>query len=73
MSEVQEGKSMSHKRKDGIFVIQAEPARTCQMCGKKAECRPYGPNGQVVCFGCAMKDPEEAKRQLEKRMGVPQP
>jgi hypothetical protein len=29
---------------------------TCQLCGKKAELRPYGPNREWVCFECGMKD-----------------
>ncbi len=28
----------------------------CELCGKKAELRPYGPNGESICFDCGMKD-----------------
>jgi len=38
----------------------------CDLCGKVEELRPYGPNGESVCFDCAMKDEEAAKRQLAK-------
>jgi hypothetical protein len=36
------------------------------MCGNTDELRPYGPNGERVCFDCAMKDEEAAKRQFSK-------
>lgn len=29
---------------------------TCALCGEKAELRPYGPNGENICFACGMKD-----------------
>ena len=28
----------------------------CDLCGKVAELRPYGPNGEAICFECSMKD-----------------
>ncbi|MCK9994026.1 MAG: hypothetical protein Dbin4_02546 [Alphaproteobacteria bacterium] len=28
----------------------------CQICGVFAETRPYGPNGEQVCFECGMAD-----------------
>jgi hypothetical protein len=34
------------------------------MCGKKAELRPYGPNGESICFDCGMKDEETTKRKF---------
>ena len=50
------------------FVIPTEEDATgkCQMCGKTEELRPYGPNGENVCFDCMMKDEEAAKRQFGK-------
>ena len=38
----------------------------CEMCGKMEETRPYGPNGESVCYDCGMKDPEAAARQFKK-------
>ena len=54
--------------KDGRFAIEAEPEQTCELCGAKAETRPYGPNGEEVCFHCGMKDEEAAKRALKQRI-----
>ena len=34
------------------------------MCGIIAECRPYGPNDEELCFGCAMKDPDTTERKM---------
>lgn len=36
----------------------------CQLCGKVADVRPYGPNGAWVCFECGMKDEAEARRRF---------
>lgn len=48
-----------------ILEIDGTPAK-CEMCGKVEELRPYGPNGESVCFVCAMKDEEAAERQFKK-------
>lgn len=47
-------------------VIEATPPATCEMCGERRELRPYGPHGENVCFGCAMKDEPAAKRQMSR-------
>jgi hypothetical protein len=46
----------------GPGIIEAEAAGTCELCGKIAETRPYGPNGEEVCFECGMKDKTAAER-----------
>lgn len=38
----------------------------CELCGKEAELRPYGPNGEFICFACGMKDEATTIRQFEK-------
>jgi hypothetical protein len=58
-------------RKAGeTFIIEEEPERMCELCGKMAECRPYGPKGEQVCFECGMKYPGVAERQFAKRLGI---
>ena len=70
------------ERINGMPVIKVEPDSECELCGKIAECRPYGPNGESICFDCAMKYerttviqvgirlygmlPEEAEKQADK-------
>lgn len=46
------------------FVIAVEPDGVCEFCGKTDELRPYGPNGERVCFECAMKDEAAAKKKF---------
>lgn len=50
----------------GKGYIATEPKSICELCGKAAECRPYGPKGEQVCFECAMKDEEAAKRGMRR-------
>lgn len=56
------------KRVSNIPVIEGEPDFICFMCGKVAETRPYGPNGEELCFECAMKDEKETSIQLDIRL-----
>lgn len=48
----------------GPGYIAAEKDQVCEMCGKIDECRPYGPNGEQICFDCGMKNEEQTKRQM---------
>lgn len=50
----------------GRGIIMEEPPQVCELCGAIEECRPYGPNGEQVCFECAMKDEEAAKRKMQE-------
>lgn len=54
---------------DSGRAIQEQPPGRCELCGGVEETRPYGPNGEEVCFDCGMKDEEAMKQQFEKRMG----
>lgn len=48
----------------GIPHIEVEEPGPCELCGKVAETRPYGPDGKEVCFQCGMKDEAEMKRRF---------
>ena len=48
----------------GRGFIAAELDQVCEMCGAIAECRPYGPNDEQICFDCAMKDEETTERKM---------
>jgi hypothetical protein len=50
---------------DGIF-LQKGPVGICEICKKEDELRPYGPNGENICFECGMKDEETTKKQYLK-------
>ncbi|MEN6623137.1 MAG: hypothetical protein ABFD50_16520 [Smithella sp.] len=53
----------------GRGFIAPEPDTVCEFCGSIAECRPYGPNDEQICFGCAMSSPE-AEETAKRKMGV---
>lgn len=48
------------------FIMQ-EIDTVCESCGSIEECRPYGKNGEQICFTCAMATPE-SKEIAEKKM-----
>ena len=52
---------MSHRD-----VIEAEAPAKCELCGEVKELRPYGPNGENVCFSCGMKDEAAARRGFNR-------
>lgn len=49
-----------------FHVIEAQPEEVCELCGKIAELRPYGPNHENICFECGMKDEETTKRRFNQ-------
>lgn len=51
---------------NGVAVIEAEPEFICFQCGKIAETRPYGPNGEEICYECGMKDESTTNRMMGK-------
>jgi len=36
----------------------------CTECNNDSDCRPYGDNGAMICFGCGMKDEERTNRNF---------
>jgi len=51
-------------KEKGVVRIQIEPEDDCELCGKHEELRPYGPNGERVCWSCAHENPLEMNRRL---------
>lgn len=49
----------------GPGFIKEEAPQCCQLCGIIDETRPYGPNGEEICFDCGMKDEETTKRKMD--------
>lgn len=47
-------------------VLAPESDKVCELCGTTAETRPYGPNGERICYPCAMKDPDTTERMFNK-------
>lgn len=52
----------------GLGFIAEEPDHRCELCGIISETRPYGPNGEHVCFDCGMKNEAAAKRAFNKHV-----
>jgi hypothetical protein len=46
------------------MTFKIEPKDECAFCHQIAELRPYGPNGERICFKCAMKDEETTTRKF---------
>lgn len=54
------------ERIGNVVVIQDEAPQQCDYCSEIDELRPYGPNGECICFECAMKD----EKTTNKMMGI---
>lgn len=52
-----------------VVVIAPEPDRECELCGKQAETRPYGTNGERICFECGKKNRAAVERHLKALFG----
>ena len=51
---------------NGNLIIGPEPPDKCELCGRIEELRPYGPNGERLCFDCGMKDKKTTMAQFDK-------
>ena len=49
-------------------IIQKTPDGECELCGMVAECRPYGPKGENVCFECGMRDEKGVQARFAARL-----
>jgi len=55
---------------DTIIIITDTPPATCELCGQQKELRPYGPNGENICFPCGQKDVAGTVQKFYRRIGV---
>lgn len=49
-----------------VLLIDGRTPAKCELCGAIGELRPYGPNGENICFDCGMKNEPETARQKDK-------
>jgi hypothetical protein len=54
------------QRIGNVVVIVPEPDETCALCGRLRECRTAGPNGERVCYDCALKNPDALEDYADK-------
>jgi hypothetical protein len=38
------------------YAIEMDEPIPCEVCGTLNACRPFGPNAELVCYSCAIKD-----------------
>jgi hypothetical protein len=50
----------------GLGFICIEEPRKCELCGNFAECRPYGPKGEQICFECGQKNIKTTEKMMYK-------
>ena len=49
-----------------IYATSKAPPKKCELCGKVEETRPYGPNGEHICFDCGMLDEETTRKKFNE-------
>lgn len=47
-----------------VIIIEPEADGKCELCGAAEETRPYGPNGERICYGCGMKNEAQTERMI---------
>lgn len=52
------------ERINNLIIIAPEPKDICDLCGKVDELRPCGPNGELICYDCGMKNEEVTNRMM---------
>lgn len=50
----------------GKGFIAAKKDGKCELCGVIDELRPYGPNGERICYDCGMKDEKTTKQKMNE-------
>lgn len=61
---------MTRKIGNNLIIEPTDPAK-CEFCEKVEELRPYGPEGESICFDCAMKDEQTTLRKFYELMEGP--
>jgi hypothetical protein len=51
-----------------VVIIAPEKPQQCDLCGKIDELRPYGPNGECICFECGMKNQPMTDRIMKHKL-----
>lgn len=53
--------------RSGVIIIKPEEPQQCDLCGVISELRPYGPNGECICYACGQKNSEVTQRKMNER------
>ena len=46
------------------IILEPEADSKCELCGAVEETRPYGPNGERICYGCGMKNKQQTEQMM---------
>lgn len=57
---------LKHAVSEGATVTGVSDSLGCELCSEQEELRPFGPNGEWVCFPCGMKSGEAAEAGFNK-------
>lgn len=54
----------------GMLILDRRdlPEGKCDLCSAEAELRPYGANGEWLCFNCAMQDKATTARKYREHV-----
>ena len=50
----------------GFGYSKVEQKDICYFCKEIRELRPYGPNGERICYKCGMKNVQAAEKQADR-------
>lgn len=53
---------------DRVVVVEMTPPAICDICGVCEELRPYGPNGENICYTCGEKNEPVTTQMMEKAL-----
>ncbi len=56
------------RRIGNIVIIEEELPQQCDLCGLIDELRPYGPNGEAICYPCGMKHPVTTEARMNHHL-----
>jgi hypothetical protein len=55
-------------RQGNVIVIEPTLPAACEYCKQVRELRPYGKNGESICFECGMLDEPTTKTRMDKQL-----
>lgn len=54
------------RRVGSTIIIEAETNDVCELCGVVDELRPYGPNGERICYDCGQINPALTEQKIRE-------
>lgn len=54
------------KRIGNVVIFEETAPAKCELCEQVKELRPYGPNGENICYECGMKNLDSTERKFNE-------